>query len=66
MLDVRVQEGRLTADEAAEIKALGAEIGAMLDSGAQWWDPSWSHWKPDPHWSVPMPTAGWEEAAPTT
>ena len=47
LLDVRVQEGRFTAAEAAEIRALGAEIGAMLDRGAQWWDPSWSRWTPD-------------------
>jgi len=65
LLDVRVQEGRFTADEVAEIRALGAEIGAMLDRGEQWWDPSWSRWEPNPGWSVPAPGAGWE-AVPTT
>jgi hypothetical protein len=65
LLDVRVQEGRFTAAEAAEIRAFGAEIGAMLARGGQWWDPSWSRWEPDPDWSVPAPGAGWE-AAPTT
>ena len=34
LLDVRVDEGRFTTAEAAEIRALGAEIGAMLDRGA--------------------------------
>ena len=48
LLDVRVDEGRFTTAEAAEIRALGAEIGTMLDRGAEWWDPAWSRWTPDP------------------
>lgn len=60
LLDVRVTEGRFTPAEAAEIRALGAEIGAMLDAGEQWWDPSWSRWRPDPAWAVPAPADGWE------
>ena len=63
LLDVRVREGRFTATEAAEIRALGSEIGAMLDRGAQWWDPSWSRWSPPPTWAVPAPGAGWADAA---
>ena len=65
LLDVRVQEGRFTADEAVEIRTLGAEIGAMLDRGEQWWDPSWSRWEPDRGWAVPAPGDGWE-TVPTT
>jgi hypothetical protein len=64
LLDVRVQEGRFTSDEAVEIRALGAEIGAMIDSGAEWWDPAWSRWEPDRAWRVPPPGDGWD-AVPT-
>jgi hypothetical protein len=62
LLDVRVDEGRFTTAEAAEIRALGAEIGTMLDRGAEWWDPAWSRWTPDPCWAVPPPGAGWGTA----
>jgi hypothetical protein len=65
LLDVRVGEGRFTAAEAVEIRALGAEIGATLDRGEQWWDPAWSRWRPDPGWAVPVPADGWE-TAPTS
>ena len=59
LLDVRVAEGRFTAAEAVAIRSLGAEIGAMLDAGEQWWDPSWSRWAPPPTWKVPAPADGW-------
>ena len=52
---MRVDEGRFTAAEAVEIRALGAEIGAMLDAVQQWWDPAWSRWEPEPGWAVPAP-----------
>ncbi len=35
LLEVRVREGRFTQDEVASIRALGDEIGAMLDRGEQ-------------------------------
>ena len=65
LLDTRVAEGRFTAAEAAEIRALGAELGTMLDAGMQWWDPAWSHWQPQPGWAVPPPGEGWEAVATT-
>jgi hypothetical protein len=60
-----VRDGRFTVAEAVEIRALGAEIGAMLDRGGQWWDPSWSVWEPVPGWTVPAPGDDWETAATT-
>ena len=60
---MRVQEGRFTAAEAAEIRALGAEIGAMLDRGAQWWDPAGRAGTPTLTGRVPAPADGWAEAA---
>jgi hypothetical protein len=65
LLDTRVAEGRFTPAEVMEIRALGAEIGAMLDAGTQWWDTSWSRWEPQPGWTVSRPAEGWE-ATPTT
>ena len=62
---MRVAEGRFTSAEAAEIRSLGAEIGAMLDAGTEWWDPGWSRWEPEPGWAVPPPGEGWE-TVPTT
>ena len=66
LLEVRVGEGRFTAAEAVEIRALGAEIGATLDRGEQWWDPAWSRWRPDPAWAMPAARADGWETAPTT
>src|SRR3954447_9167758 len=63
LLDVRVAEGRFTVDEAAEIRALGAEVGALLDAGTQWWDRGWTQWEPEPCWAVGLPGKGWEHAA---
>jgi len=65
LLDVRVGEGRFTAVEAGEIRALGAEIGTMLDRRGEWWDPAWSRWTPDPDRAVPAPVASWETTATT-
>ena len=65
LLDVRVRDGRFTAAEATEISALGAEIGAMLDAGTEWWDPVWSRWEPDPGWRAPAPAEGWDVVATT-
>jgi len=63
LLDVRVREGRFTEVEAAEIRALGGEIGSMLDAGDAWWDEAWSRWQPDRDWAVTAPPPGWAEPA---
>lgn len=62
LLEVRVREGRFTQGEVASIRALGDEVGAMLDRGEQWWDASWASWLPDPSWRGPTLPAGWETA----
>jgi hypothetical protein len=62
LLSERVREGRFSDTQAAEIRALGAAIGSMLDAGEEWWDPSWSAWEPDPDWEAPALPAGWEHA----
>jgi hypothetical protein len=65
LIDAHVAKGRFTAAEVTEIRALGAEVGALLDDGAQWWDTSWSGWVPEPGWAVPAPAEGWEAVATT-
>ncbi len=60
LLETRVREGRFTAAEVVDIRRTGAEIGAMLDAGAPWWDDGWSRWAPPPEWiSQPLPE-GWD------
>ena len=63
LLGRRVQEGRFTEVEAAEIRALGDEIGGMLDAGNAWWGETWSRWQPDRSWAVAAPPPGWAEPA---
>jgi hypothetical protein len=50
LLDVRVQEGRFTQDQARAIRAEGARIQRDLAFGRRWWDPYWALWEPDPAW----------------
>jgi hypothetical protein len=60
-LDDRVREGRYTAEQVAATRALGREIGAMLDRGERWWDERWASFEPDADWHAPSFPAGWEE-----
>ena len=52
LLDVRVQEGRFTEDQARATRAEAARIAAELDAGRRWWDPWWALWEPDPAWDA--------------
>ena len=61
LLDLRVREGRFTAAEAEEIRALGARIGADLDAGERWWG-DWTAWEPDPLWTPAAPPQDWLQA----
>ncbi|HEX6724905.1 MAG TPA: DUF402 domain-containing protein [Gaiella sp.] len=64
-LDERVRDGRYTAEQVAATRALGEQIGAMLDRGERWWDESWASFAPDPGWRAPAFPHGWEEAPAT-
>ena len=46
LLDVRVDEGRFTEDQARAIRREAARIIADLDAGRRWWDDSWAVWRP--------------------
>jgi hypothetical protein len=59
--------GRFSAEDAAAIHALGAQVKRRIEEEGAWWDRSWSTWRPPPELLVP-PTLeyGWEQipAAP--
>ena len=63
LLDLRVREGRYSAEQVAEIRAEGARIADRLEAGERWWPLEWRDWEPDPAWVVPddLPP-GWELA----
>jgi hypothetical protein len=60
-MEQRVREGRYSAAEVAEIRAVGSTIVQMLDAHAVWWDPAFTSWSPDPSWSTPTLPSGWED-----
>jgi hypothetical protein len=62
VLDERVRDGRYTEEQVAATRALGAEIGVMLDRGGRWWDERWTSFEPDRAWRAPRFPDGWEEA----
>jgi hypothetical protein len=64
-LDERVRDGRYTADQVAATRALGVEIGALLDRGERWWDERWASFEPDPGWRAPTFPDGGEEVPAT-
>lgn len=61
LLDQRVAEGLFTEEEAAAIRAAGAEVRRDLETNGRWWNPSWADWKPDPAWPAPALPSGWRE-----
>lgn len=63
LLDQRVEEGRYSVGQIADVRALGATIAERLRAGERWWPLEWRHWKPDPAWIVPKTLpSGWESS----
>jgi Protein of unknown function (DUF402) len=62
MLEDRVRDGRYTEEQAEATRALGRELGAMLDDGECWWDERWASFTPERGWRAPVLPDGWEEA----
>jgi hypothetical protein len=58
----RILDERYTEAQAAATRALGDELGAMLDRGERWWDDRWTTFDPDPVWRAPAFPPGWEDA----
>ena len=40
-MEQRIREGRYSAAEVVEIRALGARLAAMVDAGETWWAPTY-------------------------
>jgi hypothetical protein len=57
LLDVRVEEGRFTEDQARAFRREADRLERKLRLGERWWDPWWALWEPDPAW------AAWARAA---
>ena len=63
LLEERIADGRLTAEQVVGVRRLGAEIGAMLDRDEQWWDPCWAGFSNrSTSWRAPSFPNGWEHA----
>lgn len=62
LLAERVRDGRYTEEQAEATRALGREIGAMLERGERWWDERWATFVPEPGWRAPTFPPGWEDA----
>ena len=50
LLDLRVDEGRFTQDQAREIRAEAVRLEAELATRGHWWDAWWALWEPEPVW----------------
>jgi predicted RNA-binding protein associated with RNAse of E/G family len=57
-VDLAVDLGIFTGDDAAEIRAHGDEVVSMIERGDPWWT-SWRDWAPDPSWPTPALPGGW-------
>jgi hypothetical protein len=59
LMELRIREGRYSVAEVAAIRAQGADIGEMLETGDTWWDPGLTSWAPEPSWSPTVLPPGW-------
>jgi Protein of unknown function (DUF402) len=46
LLDLRVEEGRFTEDQARATRAEAYRVIGELEAGHRWWDDSWADWHP--------------------
>jgi hypothetical protein len=53
MMELRIAEGRYTADQVETTWVEGRRVAAELDAGRRWWAESWATWQPDPAWPTP-------------
>ena len=58
-LDLAVELGVFTREEAGAIRAEGERVAALIDSGTPPFDPAWADWTPDPAWGRPELPDGW-------
>ena len=59
-LEAAVAAGVVSADLAAEIRAEGARVGAMIERWDAPFSDGWEHFRPDPDWELPELPVGWD------
>jgi hypothetical protein len=52
LLDVRVEEGRFTEDQARDVRTEARRLEAELAVRGHWWHAGWALWEPDPDWDA--------------
>ena len=57
---VAIGAGRITADDAAAIRAAGLKAVAMAERREPPFNEGWENWTPDPAWPVPVLPDGWD------
>lgn len=60
LFEQRVQEGRYSEEQAASIRAAGAQVADMLSTHSHWWDESWARWTPPSDWQALDLPADWQ------
>ena len=59
-LELAVELGVFTREEAGAIRSEGERVAALIDSGTPPFDPAWADWTPDPAWGRPELPDGWQ------
>jgi uncharacterized protein len=60
-LAVAVEVGRLTPEEAREIRAEGERVAAMIERWESPFSDGWENWRPPPEWPVPALPENWRD-----
>ena len=54
--------GRVTADQARDIRAEGERVAAVIDGGEWPFTSEVAMWRPEPDWPIPELPAGWDQS----
>jgi hypothetical protein len=60
-LELTVELGRMTGEEADAVRAVGEAAVRDIDSGAWPYDAGFETWTPDPSWRLPTLPSGWDD-----
>jgi hypothetical protein len=52
LVDLRVDEGRMSADDAVTARTVADDVMRMVERAETWWDAAWASWTPPPGWDV--------------
>jgi hypothetical protein len=53
--------GRLSEEQASDIRGEGERVALMIDAGAWPFTSEVAMWRPDPEWPIPLLSAGWDK-----